>query len=54
MKLSKVQTLDLSYEITVKNNSELDYNDINYYRYGKDYDTSKLVKIKLDSIDRLC
>ena len=40
----------LTYEITVENKSELDYNDINYYRYGNNYDESKLVKIKLNSL----
>lgn len=42
-------TLDIEYEITVKNNSELDYDAKKYYIYG---DSSGLspVKIKLDSI----
>lgn len=42
-------TLDLTYEISVDNKSERDYDDDNYYRYGV-IDESKLVKIKLNSI----
>ena len=42
-------TLDLEYEITIEDRSELDYDAFKYYRYG---DTTGLspVKIKLDSI----
>ena len=42
-------TLDITYEISVDNKSERDYDDKNYYRYGV-IDESKLVKIKLNSI----
>ncbi len=44
--------IDIQYEISIKNNSELDYNHIKYYRYGsKDNDVlSKIVQINLDAI----
>lgn len=42
-------TLDLEYEISIKNNSELDYDTFKYYRYGDSTDTEP-VKIRLDSI----
>ena len=41
--------LELKYEIVIDSESELDYDDIKYYRYGK-VDETKLVKINLDSI----
>lgn len=43
-------TLDIEYEITVTNKSELDYNNVNYYRYGTGQNENDLVKIKIDSI----
>ncbi len=45
-------TIDLQYEITVDNKSELDYNHIRYYRYGdRDNEVlSGIVKINVDAI----
>lgn len=42
-------TLDLEYEITIEDRSELDYDAFKYYRYGDTTDLTP-VKIKLDSI----
>ena len=41
--------LEITYDIVIDNKSELDYDDIKYYRYGK-VDETKLVKMNLDSI----
>lgn len=41
--------LEITYDIVIDSKSELDYDDIKYYRYGK-VDETKLVKMNLDSI----
>lgn len=45
--------LDINYKIKIENKSEVDYNNIDYYRYGAGKDNTyktNLVKIKLDTI----
>lgn len=43
-------TLQIIYGFYIKNESELDYNDMDYYYYGKEPKSNKQVKLKVEKI----
>lgn len=43
-------TLQIIYGFYIKNESELDYNDMDYYYYGKEPESNKQVKLKVEKI----